>query len=90
MSFDPSKPPLVSETLLKSRRSLEDLSFKRSLIVPALRKRKRTVRGEDIKIKRPEQFIRKYRTQEGSLNKVFYSMDIHRVILRAIPRNGVE
>lgn len=74
MSFDPSKPPLVSETLLKSRRSLEDLAFKRSLVVPALRKRKRTVRGEDIKIKRPEQFIREYRTREGSLNKVIINI----------------
>lgn len=29
--YDPSQPPLISETLLKNRRSLEDLAYKRSL-----------------------------------------------------------
>lgn len=36
--YDPSQPPLVSETLLKNRRSLEDLAFKRSITVETQRK----------------------------------------------------
>ena len=31
--FDPSQPPLVEETLLKKRRSLDDLILKRSTTV---------------------------------------------------------
>lgn len=33
-------------------------------------KRRRVVRGEDVKIKRPEQFVRENRIKEGSLNKM--------------------
>lgn len=33
MSFDPGAPPLISETLLKSRRTLEELAHKRSVTV---------------------------------------------------------
>lgn len=33
MSFNPSAPPLVSETLLKSRRTLDELSHRRSITV---------------------------------------------------------
>lgn len=31
--FDPSAPPLVSETLLKSRRTLDELTHRRSITV---------------------------------------------------------
>ena len=33
ISHDPSKPPLISETYLKSRRSLDELAFRRSTTV---------------------------------------------------------
>lgn len=68
--FDPSQPPLISETLLKKRRSLDELAFKRSITVKTQNKKRRVVRGEDIKIKRPEQFVMEFRTREGSLNKM--------------------
>lgn len=70
MSFDPSKAPLVSETLLKRRRSLDDLAYKRSVTVGQQKKRKRAIRGEDVKIKRPEQFLRESRIKEGSKKKM--------------------
>jgi large subunit ribosomal protein L7e len=69
-SFDPSKAPLISETLLKKRRSLDDLAYKRSVTVGKQTKRKKVVRGEDIKIKRPEQFMREKRIQQGSQKKM--------------------
>lgn len=62
MSYDSTKPPLLSETLLKNRRSLEDLQYKRSLLVSSSKKRKRVIKGEDIKIIRPEQFVKQFRT----------------------------
>jgi cytochrome c biogenesis protein ResB len=68
--FDPSKPPLVSETLLKKRRNLDELALQRSLTVQTQNKKKRVIRGEDIKIKRPEQFVTEFRIQEGSKNKM--------------------
>lgn len=68
--FDPSKPPLVAETLLKKRRSLEDLAIIRSETVQKQKTRKRVVRGEDIKLKRPEQFLKEFRIREGSKNKM--------------------
>jgi len=68
--FDPSKPPLVSETLLKKRRNLDELALQRSLTVQIQNKKKRVIRGEDIKIKRPEQFVTEFRIQEGSKNKM--------------------
>ena len=68
--FDPSKPPLVSETLLKKRRSLEDLAIIRSETVQKQKSTKRVVRGEDIKLKRPEQFLKERRIREGSKNKM--------------------
>ena len=92
MSFDPGAPPLISETLLKSRRTLEELAHKRSVTVKTQNKvcylflrfliplfvskrshysfmvsptfllqRRRIVRGEDVRIKRPEQFVREFR-----------------------------
>ncbi len=70
MSFDPSKAPLVSETLLKRRRSLDDLAYKRSVTVGKQKKRKRAIRGEDVKIKRPEQFLRESRIKDGSKKKM--------------------
>lgn len=33
LMFDPSQPPLVQETLLKKRRSLDDLAYRRSVTV---------------------------------------------------------
>jgi len=61
MSYDPSKPPLVSETLLKSRRSLDELAYRRSISQKTILKKKRLIRGEDVRIKRPEQFVRENR-----------------------------
>ena len=68
--YDPSQPPLVSETLLKKRRNLDELALRRSLTVETQNKRKRVIRGEDVKIKRPEQFVTEFRIQEGSRNKM--------------------
>lgn len=68
--YDPSQPPLVSETLLKKRRNLDELALRRSMTVETQNKRKRVVRGEDVKIKRPEQFVTEFRIQEGSKNKM--------------------
>jgi len=69
-----SKPdpnaPLVEETLLKKRRSLDDLQFRRQVTVKRQVKRKRVFRGEDVKIKRPEQFVREFRIKEGSQKKM--------------------
>jgi hypothetical protein len=69
-TYDPSMPPLVSETLLKKRRNLDELAHRRSITVEKQVKRKRVVRGEDIKIKRPEMFVTEFRIQEGSMNKM--------------------
>lgn len=70
MSFDPSLPPLIEETLLKKRRGLDELALRRSESLTNPNKRKRVIRGEDVKIKRPEQFIREARIKEGSLKKM--------------------
>eukprot|EP00605_Chrysophyceae_sp_TOSAG23-4_P000221 GSChrysophyteH1.ASY1.ANO1.258.1 assembled CDS len=69
-SFDPSKAPLISETLLKKRRSLDELAYKRSVTVARDVKRRRVVRGEDVKIKRPEQFMAEARIKDGSRKKM--------------------
>ena len=69
-TFDPAAPPLVQETLLKKRRTLEELAHWRSVNLKQQVTRKRVVRGEDIKIKRPEQFVQEFRTKEGSQNKM--------------------
>lgn len=66
--FDPSQPPLISETLLKKRRSLDELSLRRSTTLQTQNKRKRVVRGENVTIKRPEQFVKEFRIKEGSRN----------------------
>mmetsp|Transcript_27011 Transcript_27011/g.45553 ORF Transcript_27011/g.45553 Transcript_27011/m.45553 type:complete len:255 (+) Transcript_27011:43-807(+) len=68
--YDPSQPPLVSETLLKKRRNLDELAHRRSITVEKQTKRKRVVRGEDIRIKRPEQFVTEFLIKEGSKNKM--------------------
>jgi hypothetical protein len=68
--YDPSQPPLVSETLLKKRRNLDELALRRSLTVETQNKKKRVLRGEDVKIKRPEQIVTEFRIQEGSRNKM--------------------
>ena len=69
-TFDASAPPLVEETLLKKRKSLEELAHWRSVNLKQQVTRRRVVRGEDVKIKRPEQFVREFRINEGSSNKV--------------------
>lgn len=69
-SFDPSKAPLISETLLKSRRSLDEMQYQRSVNPQEQNKRARVVRGEDVKIKRPEQFVREAHIKKGSQNKM--------------------
>jgi large subunit ribosomal protein L7e len=69
-TYDPSAPPLVEETLLKKRRSLDELAYWRSVNLTQQVSKKRVIRGEDVRIKRPEQFVREYRIKEGSLNKM--------------------
>ena len=69
-TFDPSAPPLVSETLLKNRRSLDELAYRRSVALKTQQTRKRLIRGEDVRIKRPEQFLREKQIQQGSLRKM--------------------
>lgn len=68
--FDPSQTPLISETLLKKRRSLEELAAIRASTVKKQLKRKRVVRGEDFKIKRPEEFVLDRKIRENSLKKI--------------------
>lgn len=86
MSFDPEKAPLISETLLKSRRSLDELAHRRSVTVGKQVKRKRVVRGEDVKLKRPEQFLREARIQEGSKRKV--QRRLRKAVARKTPALG--
>jgi len=62
--------PLVSETLLKNRRTLDELAYRRSITVEKQVKRKRVVRGEDVHVKRAEQFVRERRIKEGSEKKM--------------------
>lgn len=69
MSFDPNQTPLVAETLLKKRRSLDELAVARAENLKTQVKRRRVVRGENIKIKRPEQFLKKSLTRENSRKK---------------------
>ena len=64
--FDPSQPPLISETLLKKRRSLEELALRRSDSSSSQqKKKKRIVKGDDTKLKRPEQFVTEFRIKQG-------------------------
>ena len=69
-TFDPNSPPLVEETLLKKRRDLDELARIRSINLKKQVSRKRVIRGEDVRIKRPEQFVKEYRINEGSNNKM--------------------
>lgn len=66
MSFDPSQTPLVAETLLKKRRSLDELALIRSETVQKQVKRRRVVRGENVRIVRPEQLVKIHRIKNGS------------------------
>lgn len=68
--FDYSKPPLVAETLLKKRRSLEELAIIRSINVSNEVKRRRVVRGENVKIRRPEDFVKRRVIQDNSSKKL--------------------
>lgn len=69
-TFNPGQPPLISETLLKNRRSLDELAYRRSIANKTQVKRKRLIRGEDVRIKRPEQFLRENRIRTGSQQKM--------------------
>lgn len=68
--FDPSLPPLVPETVLKKKRTIDELALARSAHLQNMNKRKRVVRGEDIKIKRPERFVMEHRIRTGSYQKL--------------------
>jgi len=68
--FDYSKPPLVAETLLKKRRSLEELAIVRSINVSNEVKRRRVVRGENVKIRRPEDFVKRRVIRDNSSKKL--------------------
>ena len=70
MSFDPNSAPLVPETLLKRRRTLDELQQRRQETVQKQVKRRRVVRGENVVLKRPEQFVRENKIKEGSNNKM--------------------
>lgn len=95
--FDPAQPPLVSETLLKKRRSLDELAHRRAVTLGTQNKvwrllmqfndiyniiiinfvqRKRVVRGENIKIKRPEQFLKENEIVSLSSCVLFYSLSL--------------
>ena len=62
--------PLIEETLLKRRRSLEELQHRRAVTVQQQVKRKRVVRGDNVKVIRPERFVHEYRIKEGSQQKM--------------------
>ena len=63
---DPNQPGLISETLLKKRRSLEELALRRAERLGTEVKKRRVVRGENVKIIRPELLVRRKRIKEGS------------------------
>lgn len=88
--FDPSQPPLISETLLKKRRNLDELALRRSLTVEKQNKKKRVVRGEDVKIRRPEQFVTQYRIQEGSKNKMLRRKKIIDKKNNPVPKSAIK
>lgn len=67
--FDPSQTPLVAETLLKKRRSLEEAALIRAENLKKEVKRRRVVRGENVKIRRPEEFMKRKITKENSKKK---------------------
>ncbi len=88
MSFDPSQAPLITETLLKKRRSLEELALVRSNTVQQQVKRKRVVRGESVHIIRPEQIVRARRIRDGSKNKVDRKKSqLQLSVKKALPNN---
>ena len=68
--FDPSQTPLVAETLLKKRRSLDDLAVIRSETVQKQVKRRRVVRGETVRVVRPEQLVKIHRIKDGSQKRL--------------------
>ena len=49
---------------------MDDLPHRRAVTVSRQVKRKRVMRGEDVRIKRPEQFVREFRIKEGSKQKM--------------------
>jgi len=90
-TFDPGAPPLISETLLKSRRTLEELAHKRSVTVKNQNQRRRVVRGEDVRIKRPEQFVREARIKEGSKNKMLRrKREAEKRRAPKVPKNSIK
>jgi len=66
MFFDPNQAPLITETLLKKRRTLEDLAASRAQTVAKVNKKRKIVRGEAIRIRRPEQFVKDYLIMDKS------------------------
>ncbi len=68
--FDPSLPPLVPETVLKNKRSIDELALRRSAHLQTQNKKRKVVRGEDVKIKRPERFVTEHRIRKGSFQKL--------------------
>ncbi len=84
MSYDPNQTPLVAETLLKKRRSLDELAVARAENLKTHVKRRRVVRGENIKIKRPEQFLKKTLTRENSRKK--YERKLTSITPKQLPK----
>lgn len=68
--YDANDTPLVTETLLKKRRSLEELAVVRSDRLGQEVKRKRVVRGENVRITRPERLVKARRMKEASERKL--------------------
>lgn len=89
-THDPSEPPLVPETLLKKRRDLDELAARRTLTLSNQNKRRRVVRGEDVRIKRPEQFVTEFRIGRGSENKMIRRKKKVEKKKHAIPKSEVK
>lgn len=71
MSIVPeAQTPLVSETLLKKRRSIDELAYKRSIVSAAQNNPRRKLRGDSTKVKRPEEYLKEYLIKEKSHNRM--------------------
>jgi large subunit ribosomal protein L7e len=88
--YDPSQTPLVAETLLKKRRSLEELAIVRSETVQKQVKRRRVVRGETIRVVRPEQLVKIHRIKNGSEKRLMRQKKQAEFKVNRMIKNGVS
>lgn len=89
-SFDPSQTPLIAETLLKKRRSLEELALVRQETVQKQVKRRRVVRGESIRVVRPEQLVKIHRIKDGSEKRLNRERKQAALKVRRMLKNGTN